>query len=204
MMMLDTEMPPLQWLEGGTLEGVESKKMKDLVSKGDWDSVLKYLIEDDRVANNLFFTPMKNSGDTLLHVAAYEGQNEVVRKLLGELGEEHIVDIPNNEFGNNPLHLAAANGHDKTCRWIIEAAPDLITTTNDDGLTPIFLAALTGSYDAFYVLTMRLHDDDAEIALKRGNGGDTILHCALTLEYFGAYILSLSFINSLIPLAVIT
>lgn len=195
-MVLDTGMPPFLGLEGGV--DSESEKMKGLVSKGNWDSVLK-LIEDDLVASNLFFTPMKNSGDTLLHVAASEGQNEVV-KIVRKLLREELQDIPDNAFGNTPLHLAAGNGHAETCRLIIEVAPDLITKTNDDGLTPIFLAALTGYYDAFSALTsMRLNLDDAHIALKRGNGGDTILHCALTLENFGAYILTLSFINSLTP-----
>ncbi|XXG39658.1 hypothetical protein AAC387_Pa01g0559 [Persea americana] len=180
-MVLDTGMPPFLGLEGGV--DSESEKMKGLVSEGNWDSVLK-LIEDDLVASNLILTPMKNSGDTLLHVAASEGQNEVV-KIVRELLREELQDMPGNAFGNTPLHLAAGNGHAETCRLIIEVAPDLITKTNDDGLTPIFLAALTGYYDAFSALTsMRLDLDDAQIALKRGNGGDTILHCALTLENF--------------------
>lgn len=67
---------------------------------------------------------------------------------------------------------------------------------NVDGETPIFVAALSGSKKAFSTLSSMLTNAE-DIALVRRNDGDTILHCAISGEYFGLYPLSLSTLNRL-------
>ncbi|XXG86059.1 hypothetical protein AAC387_Pa11g1035 [Persea americana] len=166
------------------------KKMLSLAFKGEWDEV-DYILtgEDSSTIRAFSLQPIYSSNDTLLHLAASEGQTEVVQELLIMIKQ----DLENDEMGsiefppvnvtrNTPLHLAAVNGHDETCRMIMEEAPGWEETMNEDGETPIFLAALAGAKEVFSTLTSM--SQNKEIALRRRNDGDTILHCAVFGEYF--------------------
>ncbi|KAJ8624624.1 hypothetical protein MRB53_033154 [Persea americana] len=166
------------------------KKMLSLAFKGEWDEV-DYILtgEDSSTIRAFCLQPIYSSNDTLLHLAASEGQTEVVQELLKMIKQ----DLENDEMGsiefppvnvtrNTPLHLAAVNGHDETCKKIMEEVPGWEETMNEDGETPIFLAALAGAKEVFSTLTSM--SQNKKIALRRRNDGDTILHCAVFGEYF--------------------
>ncbi|WP_417694472.1 ankyrin repeat domain-containing protein [Pseudomonas sp.] len=77
--------------------------------------------------------------ETLLHMAAEQGQTEICR-LLVALGI--ALDQPAASSGNSPpLAAAAGNGHLQTCQWFLEAGalvdgwPDSITTPLIDAIT---------------------------------------------------------------------
>ncbi|MBV7494699.1 ankyrin repeat domain-containing protein [Pseudomonas sp. NPDC086112] len=77
--------------------------------------------------------------ETLLHMAAEQGQTEICR-LLVSLGI--ALDQPAVSSGNStPLAAAAGNGHLQTCQWFLEAGalvdgwPNSITTPLIDAIT---------------------------------------------------------------------
>ena len=72
---------------------------------------------------------------TPLHVAAFEGHDEMVRLLISNRAYVNPRDVN----GNTPLHLAAEHGHDGTVRALIQGHADL-TIRNDIGQTPRDLA----------------------------------------------------------------
>ncbi|KAJ8647548.1 hypothetical protein MRB53_000571 [Persea americana] len=191
-MVLERGMQPLPLRDGEELDRNifreverERKRMLVFVSMGEWNSVLKILSQDCPTTSIFRLLPMNSSKDTFVHLAATEGQTEVVRKLL-KLTKENDMGAGAplaNVTGNTPLHLAAAHGHEETCRSIIEEAPEMGAARNVDGETPIFVAALSGSKKAFSTLSSML-TDAKDIALVRRNDGDTILHCAVSGEYF--------------------
>ncbi|KAJ0112774.1 hypothetical protein Patl1_03305 [Pistacia atlantica] len=95
-----------------------------------------------------------------------------------------------DDRGNTPLHIAASMGSAKICECIAWANKDssleLIGARNNDGETPFFLAALHGHKDAF----LRLHSiiisnpNSSGYEYCRKNDGDTILHSAISGDYF--------------------
>ncbi|PQM40041.1 hypothetical protein Pyn_33115 [Prunus yedoensis var. nudiflora] len=94
-----------------------------------------------------------------------------------------------NERGNTPLHLAASMGNVRMCECIAKRHPLLVgAPPNDDNETPLFLAALHGKKDAFLCLhniyINRLEDKQKRYNYCRRKDGDTILHCAISGDYF--------------------
>lgn len=127
-MVLERGMQPLPLRDGEELDRNilreverERKRMLVFVSMGEWNSVLKILSQDCPTTSIFRLLPMNSSKDTFVHLAATEGQTEVVRKLL-KLTKENDMGAGAplaNVTGNTPLHLAAAHGHEETCRLII-------------------------------------------------------------------------------------
>ncbi|KAJ0051900.1 hypothetical protein Pint_03255 [Pistacia integerrima] len=95
-----------------------------------------------------------------------------------------------DDRGNTPLHIAASLGSAKMCECIAWANKDssleLIGVRNHDGETPFFLAALHGHKDAFlrlhYIIISNPNSSGYEYCRK--NDGDTILHSAISGDYF--------------------
>ncbi|KAM1057877.1 hypothetical protein ACFX2A_031766 [Malus domestica] len=81
-------------------------------------------------------------------------------------------------MGNVTMCSCLANGH-----------PSLVTAFNVDNETPLFLAAVYGKKDAFlcmhHIYIPTLGDDHGKrYNYCRRNNGDTILHCAISGDYF--------------------
>lgn len=74
-----------------------------------------------------------------LHVAAFLGQDSVVRQLL-EAGFDPNVQ---NGLGSAPLHNAAYNGHLESSRLLIDAGA-ATNVVNHRGATPLLNACLSG------------------------------------------------------------
>jgi len=89
-----------------------------------------------------------------------------------------------NSKGNTPLHVAAELGNVDICNNIAKRDPILISYRNFEGETPLFLAAVYGKREAFICLHGR-HQDKDDYSVSRKNNGDTILHSAISSEYFG-------------------
>lgn len=145
--------------------------------KGKWNEVSK-IYETSREARRAKLT---KSEDTALHIAVSVGQTEVALKLVG-MCEDDIMLIA-NASGNTALHLAAALGDLLACKAMVSKNPDLLASRNQKGETPLFLAARHGKREAF----LYLHSLGKEDLQVRRNNGDTILHAAISGEYFSKF-----------------
>ena len=80
-------------------------------------------------------------GFTPLHLAAFFGKPEVVRRLLG--AGAPVDAYTRNEFANQPLHAAAAGRHVEVCRLLLASGAD-VHATQHGGFTPLHEAAQAG------------------------------------------------------------
>ncbi|KAL6133749.1 hypothetical protein ACLB2K_065983 [Fragaria x ananassa] len=113
-----------------------------------------------------------------------DGQEERVEDLVKLVSLEELK--LQNLRGNTPLHFAAAQGNVRMCKCIAKDR-SLVDILNKDKETPLFLAALYGKKDAFlclhYIRTPNKADPEYYSYCRREDG-DTILHCAISGEYF--------------------
>jgi ankyrin repeat protein len=80
-------------------------------------------------------------GFTPLHLAAFFGKTEAVRRLL-DAGAP-VDAYTRNDLANQPLHAAAAGRHAEICRALLAAGAD-VNATQHGGFTPLHEAAQGG------------------------------------------------------------
>jgi uncharacterized protein len=80
-------------------------------------------------------------GFTALHLAAFFGKPEAVRRLL-DAGAP-VDAYTRNDFANQALHAAAAGRHVEICRALLAAGAD-VNATQHGGFTPLHEAAQHG------------------------------------------------------------
>ncbi|PON98125.1 Transmembrane protein [Trema orientale] len=101
---------------------------------------------------------------------------------------ETVINSPlgiKNSKGNTPLHLAASIGNVRMCKYITDVGYEaLLEDCNDAGESPLFLAALHGRKEAFLFLNSLLKTQASENHVNKRNNRDTILHCAVSGDYF--------------------
>ena len=160
----------------------------------DWEVVLELYTEFRYTFPELIETTFTNSGDTLLHLAAIHGMEDIVAKLVGlikDTDEERYRRIlsAQNKRKDTALHCAASRGSLAMCRCMInneQLYSSLVHIRNSQQETPLFLAALNGHKQTF----LYLHSVSAKCESSNGNPwrrirGEAILHCTLEREYFG-------------------
>ncbi|KAJ8749511.1 hypothetical protein K2173_025706 [Erythroxylum novogranatense] len=160
------------------------KILFELVMKAEW----KKVVEKYRENANSYDVQITKSKDTVLHIAVFDGQEEIVVELVSVMLREckdraMSALATQNEQGDTPLHIAASLGSVKMCKCIAKANSSLLTTPNHNSDTPLFLAVRHGKEEAFHCLYYSLLPDQRH-RIFRGNGGDTILHAAIAGEYF--------------------
>ncbi|XP_030970128.1 uncharacterized protein LOC115990434 [Quercus lobata] len=135
---------------------------------GRWDIVHTICRE-----NWLLNVPITKMGGTVLHLAAYHKQEMIFEQLLQQLRPPGSLLAKvslkrKNNVGNTPLHYAAEVGSKKICRSIIEfdraESATLLSFHNDEGETPLFLAAL----HELALIILHLHKDLANLGNKKG------------------------------------
>ena len=161
----------------------EAERLSRSAAKGDWNEVQKIC-----QANWLFNIPITKLGDTVLHLAVYNKQENIFKLLVQQFssGSLHVISYLKlkNAKGDTPLHHAASVGSEKMCRIITEFhSTTLLSVPNDEGETPLFSAALHGHKNAFLYLHSICRDERSNYC-KRSNG-DSILHCAISEEHYG-------------------
>ena len=153
--------------------------------KGKWEEVLK-ICRGHWVLN----IPITESMDTVLHLAAYNNVEYIFEQLL-RVREHHLTTISlrmKNTEGNTPLHVAAISGNLRMCSSIIDISKSrtLSCVRNNEGETPLFKAVLHGHKDVFLYLHSILPNKEEYEYCERDDG-ETILHCAITEEYYGEH-----------------
>ncbi|KAK6937568.1 Ankyrin repeat [Dillenia turbinata] len=161
------------------------KTLFKVLMKDDMKAVVDMYKNDKAVQKE----KITRSGDTALHIAISNGEEDIVEQLVGAIGKgpEAVVTLKvANEQGNTAFHLAASVGNIRMCECIVKSNDDtteLLSARNEEGETPFFWAALHGKKEAFLFLH-KIYGKDAGSKCYRRNNGDTILHCAIAGEYF--------------------
>ncbi|GMY16799.1 isoform 2 of ankyrin-2 [Fagus crenata] len=152
---------------------------------GEWDKVVE-IYRKKPMAHEAKLTW---SGDTALHIAVSDGQEERVEELVGSISaqrkdkEKKVLEI-GNEKGNTPLHIAASMGNVAMCQCIAKVDKSLVGARNHGNETHFFLAALYGKKEVFLCFHELCGTENGYNYCRRKDG-DTILHCAISGDYFG-------------------
>ena len=113
--------------------------------------------------------------DTPLHCAARAGHvREVV--VLVELARDRGENILGckNEAGDMALHLAARHGHGATVEVLVSAAAEPAAELNNAGVSPLYLAVISGSVPAVRAIITKCKD-----ASSMGPSAQNALHAAV-------------------------
>lgn len=122
------------------------------------------LAEDSRVKNvvdvmsNLLAIP-NASGNTALHCAAANGEQELVEYLLSKVSPA-VVNAKNTS-GNTPLHWAGLNGHENIVRLLIEKGGADGKLQNYQGRSVLFEVKQAG-HDKLFEYLMTAVDWEAD------------------------------------------
>lgn len=137
--------------------------------KGDVAAVSRFLDTDPALLHST-----DDKGRTPLHLAAFNGQGEVVALLIRKGAE---VDRRETHYDLTPLHMAAWKGQAEAARLLLEAGAD-INARERDNETPLFYAATADSIetvDLFLARGADLHDTQSKagntplsLAIERG------------------------------------
>ena len=118
------------------------------VGHGHKDAFITYLEQDKDIA---ITRPLDNS--SLLHLAAENGQTEMVRILLDAAHRLNLVlDDLLDCHHRSALYLAAENGHSDIVTILLNRNSEMIDCANASGNTPLTTAALKGHADVALIL----------------------------------------------------
>ncbi|XP_047311673.1 protein ACCELERATED CELL DEATH 6-like [Impatiens glandulifera] len=136
--------------------------------------------------------------DTVLHMAIYSKQKDLVLNLLKSLPDHAITKITTqNGIGNTILHEAAtSNRIVPAALYMLERAPDLLEKRNKRGETALFRAARYGKGYMFrnleakvkdFLISKRFQGDElveARLKFYQRDDKTTILHISIITEHF--------------------
>jgi len=125
-------------------------------------------VEELLSANQDWSAVQSSLGDTLLHVAAWEGQKDITRMLLAK--NMNPAGLSRNR--STPLHFAVWQDHDEVAELLIQAKVG-IEQRVDHGDTALVQAAYQGSIKCIKLLVARKADLNSA-----KHDGDTALHLA--------------------------
>ncbi|KAI9989896.1 hypothetical protein PInf_020187 [Phytophthora infestans] len=110
-----------------------------LAKTGDCAALRTLLDESNEESSEFLQLTQDHTGSTALHLAASEGQCEVVQLLLQlGAGEAHLAG-GRKKYARTPLHEAAINGHLDVCRLLVNFGY-LVDCHTTRGRTPLMYA----------------------------------------------------------------
>ncbi|KAM2902006.1 hypothetical protein FF1_007934 [Malus domestica] len=168
-----------------TIMNMDMEVMQTYLFKITLTSQWKEVVRTYRLDPRAHMAKITESGDTALHVAVSDGQEEHIEELVKLVSTNELLQVP-NERGNTPLHIAASMGNVRMSECIARHHPMLVGALNKENETPLFSAALYGKKSAFLCLhyICSLHDNQQRYKYCRRKDGNTILHCAIARDYF--------------------
>lgn len=132
--------------------------------------MMKFLIEEEKINT---MPREKDSGQTLLHLAAANGHNQIIKYLI----EKKKLDMNIKDTNNStPLHYAAAKNQDEVVKYLIEKGAN-IKSENNNGYTAFNFAAVNGHNNVIRILLEKGININA-----KDSKGNTALHFAVLLE----------------------
>ncbi|XP_050307400.1 uncharacterized protein LOC126744096 [Anthonomus grandis grandis] len=116
------------------------------------------------IDNGAEFNVKDENNNTALHMAAMEGHDDVVKKLLSiPKIAQHINETNGNQIA--PLHLAAYYGFDKTVKCLLEKNAKVDVRGLND-MTPLHCAAQSNHYNIVKILLNAKADVNALTSFK--------------------------------------
>ncbi|KAA8527931.1 hypothetical protein F0562_035200 [Nyssa sinensis] len=162
----------------------EAADLFEIAMRGEWNKVVE-VYRSNRFAREAKLTKL---GDTALHIAVTDGDEDIVQIMVESIPKEDASGILNLKNGreNTALHLAAALGNKAICQCIGSKDPKVINARNVEGETPLFVAVRNGKQEAFLCLHELYNNGKRETDYMpcRKHNGDTVLHSAISGEYF--------------------
>ncbi|KAL1537566.1 hypothetical protein AAHA92_30063 [Salvia divinorum] len=106
--------------------------------KGDWNAAEELLTRN----RDLTKTAITEGGEIALHIAAVEGHEIFVSKLLEIMEKDDVA--AQNAKGCTALCFAAAAGHIEIAKLMLKEDANLANVKGDEGVWPLYMAALQG------------------------------------------------------------
>lgn len=103
--------------------------------------------------NNLLGASLTADGETALHIAAAEGQAEIVEWLFSQMTPQQLIQ--ENRWGRTALSCAHPGGDITMIRPMVDKNAELLTLKNDEICTPVVEAASYGHVDLVLYLCHR-------------------------------------------------
>ena len=131
--------------------------------------------------------------DTVLHLATYSKQAELVLRLLQVL-PHHLIEkmtTRKNVTGNTVLHEAATldDRSVEIATKMLEKAPELLNICNELGESVLFQAARYGKTQIFNFLAdiFSKYDEAKQKLFSQRTDKTTMLHIAILARHFGKF-----------------
>lgn len=163
-----------------------NKELYEALMKGDTEKVILWC---GRIQNGPLHA-LTIHHDTVLHMATYSKQGNLVRRLLNLVPEEHSHSLTcRNDVGNTILHEAATDdGAVLAAMEMLRKAPTLLSMINRRGETAIFRAARYGKNRMYAFLDAEMHktiksDEDLRSFHFRDDK-TSILHISILTEHY--------------------
>ncbi len=135
--------------------------------KGDVEKVRDYLDSNPKLLTETYRQPARgknlfssDTGKQLVHLAAEEGQVEVL-KLLKERSADLESAVNDWSRHYQPIHLAARGNRAQTVAWFLDNGISIEAKTKSSEETPLYSAADSDSVEAVELLLARGANVDA-------------------------------------------
>ncbi|XP_072441806.1 receptor-interacting serine/threonine-protein kinase 4 [Chiloscyllium punctatum] len=141
-----------------------------LAAEGGHTSTSRLLIK-----HGVDINAVTEDGWTALHLASNRGHLQTVKMLVEEQANVETTGF----LQRTALHLAAAKGHSEVVRELLNSAENITNVADDEGLTPLHLAAKCGHLKCIDILLahgadVNLHNSKFQtplsLAEESGNG----------------------------------
>lgn len=155
-------------------------------------SIVKYILDHGYVENlNYELDENYDNDDWMspLHLAVYNGHEQIVDLLLNHQEHNVIETVPSGEYvGYDALHLAAEQGHlgivTKLCQHLAEPKINA-PTDREDGfrMTPVQIAIQTENFEIARQLMKHGANLDQPLPALEEHGGKRLIHFAVDYGY---------------------
>uniref|UniRef100_A0A0D9WGS9 PGG domain-containing protein n=1 Tax=Leersia perrieri TaxID=77586 RepID=A0A0D9WGS9_9ORYZ len=136
--------------------------------------------------NGSLIKAMSNYFDTPLICAARAGHDDVVSHLISLVSTENKLDEAllraSNADGATAMHEAVSNGHFTVLKTLVLTEASLGATVNARGVSPLYLAVLSGRADMVNLLIEQSPKVLRSPAYYSGPDGKTALHAAVLVS----------------------